>query len=141
VNAIRAKLIVAGVVLAGAVGYLALAGVKSGWVYMVDVEQYLSDPQFATQRVRVHGVVGAEQFANNPARLTASFLLKGRDGGAVIIAYRGNVPEMFGPGKNVVVEGRRDPAGVFQADVLMTKCASKYEPGSPHKAEHAEVAR
>jgi cytochrome c-type biogenesis protein CcmE len=48
---------------------------------------------------------------------------------------------MFGPGKNVVVEGRRDPAGVFQADVLMTKCASKYEPGSPHKAEHAEVAR
>ena len=140
-NRIRAKIFVAGIVLAAAVGYLALAGVQSGWVYMVEVDQYLADPQFAKQRVRVHGVVASEGFASSPARLTASFQLRGKSGGMVPVIYRGNIPEMFGPEKNVVVEGRRDPAGVFQADVLMTKCASKYEPGSPHKTEHAEVTR
>jgi cytochrome c-type biogenesis protein CcmE len=141
VNRTRAKIFVAGTVLAVAVAYLGFAGVKSGWVYMVDVEQYLADSQFAKQRVRVHGVVAAEGLISSPARLTASFRLQGRNGGAIPVVYHGNIPEMFGPDKNVVVEGRRDPQGVFQADLLMTKCASKYEPGSPHQTEHAEGAR
>jgi cytochrome c-type biogenesis protein CcmE len=137
VNRIRTKLIVAGTVLAVAVGYLAFAGAKSGWVYMVEVDRFLADPQFRTQRVRIHGTVGAERFQSSPARLTASFLLQGKDEAALPVVYRGNIPEMFGAGKNVVVEGRCDSAGVFQADVLMTKCASKYEPASPH-AEKAQ---
>jgi len=37
------------------------------------------------------------------------------------------VPDMFKSGAEIVVEGKQDAAGVFQADVLMTKCASKYE--------------
>jgi cytochrome c-type biogenesis protein CcmE len=131
-NRIHAKLVLAGVLLAMAVGYLAFAGVKSGWVYMVEVDQYLTDPQFHTQRVRLHGSVGTEGFECSPARLTARFELQGESGGVVPVVYSGNIPEMFGTGKSVVVEGRADAAGIFQADVLMTKCASKYEPSSPH---------
>jgi cytochrome c-type biogenesis protein CcmE len=134
-NRIRTKLIVAGLVLAGAVSYLAFAGVKSGWVYMVEVEQYLADEQFRSQRVRIHGTVGGEELVISRAGLTASFRLHGTGGAAersLPVVYRGNVPEMFGAEKSVVVEGRCDASGVFQADVLMTKCASKYEPNSPH---------
>ena len=34
---------------------------------------------------------------------------------------------MFKAGSEVVVEGQADAAGTFQADLMMTKCASKYE--------------
>ena len=127
---IRAKLLVAGIILAGAVSYLALAGVRSGWVYFVDVDKYLADSQYSSQRVRLHGSVSSDGFEMSPVRLTARFQLIGKTG-ALPVIYNGNIPEMFGTGKNVVVEGHRESDGVFHADVLMTKCASKYEPGSP----------
>jgi len=129
---IRAKLLAAGIILAIAVGYLGLTGVSSGWVYFVDVDKYLADPQYKHQRVRIHGTVAAEGFEVSSAGLTANFRLAG-NGGAVPVCYRGNIPDLFGVEKSVVVEGRADANGVFQADVLMTKCASKYEPGSPHE--------
>ena len=128
---IQVKLLVAGLILASAIGYLGIAGVKSGWVYFIDVDKFLTDGQYRSQRVRIHGKVEKADFQVSPARLLASFRLGGENG-SVRVLYRGNIPEMFGVEKNVVVEGKCDSAGVFQADVLMTKCASKYEPGSPH---------
>jgi cytochrome c-type biogenesis protein CcmE len=138
----RTKLAAASVILIGAFAYLAFAGMQKGWVYFVGVEQYLSDTQFQTQRVRLHGKVAADGFDASKALLTAKFNLTG-DKRSLAVVYHGALPDMFEVGRDVVVEGKRDAAGVFQADVLMTKCASKYEPGSPHgkdhaKAEHAE---
>jgi cytochrome c-type biogenesis protein CcmE len=42
------------------------------------------------------------------------------------VRYRGPVPDLFGAGRQVVVEGTMSD-GVLEADVLLTKCASKYE--------------
>lgn len=133
-NAIQAKLVVAGAMLAGAVGYLVFAGARSGWVYFIDVEKFLAEPdQWRSSRVRIHGTVGEEEFAVSTTGQAASFVLVA-DGapGHLPVSYKGNIPEMFGAGKSVVIEGKCDAQGVFQADVLMTKCASKYEPTSPH---------
>ena len=52
-NSMRMKLVIAGVVLVGAFGYLAFAGMQKGWVYFVSVDQYLSDSQYHDQRVRL----------------------------------------------------------------------------------------
>jgi len=46
---------------------------------------------------------------------------------SVPVSYKGVVPENFAEAREVVVEGRLDDAGVFQADKLMTKCESKYQ--------------
>jgi cytochrome c-type biogenesis protein CcmE len=131
-KSMRTKLAIAGILLCGAFGYLALAGMKQGWVYFVDVDHYLADGQFKTQRVRLHGKVAEDGFSATAGSLTANFNLSGASH-TLPIVYRGTIPDMFGPGKDVVVEGSRDGSGVFRADVLMTKCASKYEAGSPHK--------
>jgi cytochrome c-type biogenesis protein CcmE len=131
-NSIRIKLVIAGVILTGAFGYLAFAGMQNGWVYFVSVEQFAADAQFHNQRVRVHGKVATAGFDASKSLLTARFNLTGKGGESVPVVYRGVVPDLFEAGRDVVVEGRRDAAGVFQADVLMTKCASKYEPDSPH---------
>jgi cytochrome c-type biogenesis protein CcmE len=84
------------------------------------------------------GTVQEEGFSSNPAQLTTSFTIKGTKE-HVAVVYHGVVPEMFQPNREVVVEGQLDAAGVFQADVLMTKCASKYDsadhPGARMEAE------
>jgi cytochrome c-type biogenesis protein CcmE len=132
-SAIQKKLIGAGLALVAAVGYLAYAGMKSGWVYFLEVDQYLADDQYEHQRVRLHGKVADEAFAAE--NLDANFILLGKTK-RVAVAYHGVIPDMFQAGRDVVVEGRLDSTGTFKADVLMTKCASKYEPDSPHKKDH-----
>ena len=139
-KSIRIKLAVAGVILAAAFSYLAAAGMQKGWVYFVSVEQYLADPQYANQRVRLHGKVVADGLDANKASLIAKFNLTGASaaGKSLAVSYRGPIPDLFAAGRDVVIEGKRDATGVFQADVLMTKCASKYEPNSPHAAGKTE---
>lgn len=136
---IRTKLIVASVVLAAAVIYLGIAGAKSGWVYYMEVDSFVKDDQYHAQRVRLHGKVAKDDFSFSAASLLANFHLQGETE-QMAVAYTGTIPDMFEIGRDVVVEGRLNESGVFQADVLMTKCASKYEPGSPHSKTHDSKA-
>jgi cytochrome c-type biogenesis protein CcmE len=131
---LKIKLGVAGVILAAAVTYLVIAGMQKGWVYTVGVEQYLALPQH-DQRIRICGIVAPNDLQINPAQLAANFYIKGTDK-ELRVNYRGVVPDLFKEGAEIIVEGKQDTAGVFQADVLLTKCASKYE-GKP--ADHPPV--
>ena len=125
------KFICGGLILVLAVGYLAYAGLKGGWVsYHLQVDEYLSNTKFYSQRVRLCGKVAEDGLVSNPGLLSAKFGLVGQTQ-RIPIAYSGVVPDLFKAGCEVIVEGRRDAAGVFQADVMMTKCASKYD-----SAEH-----
>lgn len=61
---------------------------------------------------------------------TVRFRLRDRQGTvSVPVVYTGSVPDLFGPGKEIGIQGelRR---GVFQGDpdTLITKCPSKYKP-------------
>ena len=48
------------------------------------------------------------------------------------VQYRGIAPDTFTDGVDVVVEGRLDANGTFQATTLLAKCASRYE-NAPEK--------
>ena len=135
-TSVRIKLTVAAVILASAITYLAAAGIKSGWVYYVDVDKYCSDSSLVNQRVRLHGKVSPDHFQASPGTLTANFTLLGKSQ-TLTVDYHGSIPDMFQPDREVVIEGRKNPTtGHFQADVLLTKCASKYEAkGAPHAKE------
>lgn len=129
----RVKLIVGGVIVSAAVAFLAFAGVRDGWVYYVPVDQFVADQSIQHSRVRLHGRVGEENFEASPATLSAKFDLLG-DESKIRVNYTGVIPDLFKVDRDVVVEGRLDESsGVFKADVLLTKCASKYEAkDAPH---------
>ena len=58
------------------------------------------------------------------------FLLRDRSGTATVpVVYRGSVPDLFKPGREVVIEGAL-VGGTFvgKRDTLVTKCPSKYAP-------------
>lgn len=126
------KLLVAGGVLAVALAYLGYAGAKKGWVYYVPVDEYVTDVQMQKQRVRLMGRVAGEGLEVNGAGLTARFDLLGPKS-RVRVNYHGSIPDLFKAGSDVVVEGRMGSDGRFEADILMTKCASKYD--SAHGAK------
>lgn len=136
---IRLKLVGAGLVVAGAAAVLAISGMRDGWVYFLPVDEYVASEDRWTERVRLHGRVGQDDLTVDRAGLAAEFLLCGETK-SIPVLYSGVIPEMFEAGRDVVVEGHRDQKGVFCADTLMTKCASKYE-SEGGQAPHADPHR
>lgn len=122
----NAKLLAGVLAIGAACGYLGLTGAQSGWVYYLDVDEYVLSEVAAQKRTRVHGIVGAEALELRPAELYAQFDLQGETE-TLRVEYHGAIPDMFKEGGQVVVEGARDESGLFVADTMMTKCASKYE--------------
>ena len=122
----RPKIVIASLLVVAAVGYLCWVGARKGWVYYIDVDTLLADAKYQDQRVRLAGRVAEEGVDTHPGLMTARFDLLGPQR-SVPVVYKGVIPDMFKPGCNVVLEGSRDEAGVFQADTMLTKCASKYQ--------------
>ena len=127
------KFVVASVVTLSAVAYLAYAGLSEGWVaYHLKVDEFTASPKYHTQRVRLCGQVADEGLAFSSGRLTADFTLQGETS-SVKVHYKGVIPDLFKAGVEAVVEGKLAADGTFHADLLMTKCASKYD-----SAEHSK---
>ena len=117
--------IAAGFILA-AVAFLASAGVRKGWTYYVTADQFNADAKYRTERVKICGTVAPEGFDVHRGLLTANFRIAGQ-GQAIPVVYHGAIPDMFRQGAEVVVGGKMNESGVFVADDLLTKCASKYD--------------
>ena len=120
------KLCVGGIVLAGALGYLVYAGIQSGSSYYLEVASFLADARYQDQRVRLRGTVGHENLVRDDEGRSVRFELLGLDC-KLPVYYEGTIPDLFEAGGEVVAVGRLGPDRVFQAEELLTKCASKYE--------------
>lgn len=123
------RVALAGLLVIGALAYLVFASMPQGTVYyqtVKEVRQGPSDPK----PVRVAGAVAAGSIQRDAAQSKLSFeIADGAD--RLPVAYRGVVPDIFGPNIEVVVEGRRDSGGVFQAQTLLAKCPSRFENAIP----------
>jgi cytochrome c-type biogenesis protein CcmE len=122
------RVAVAALVVVAAIGYLIYTGFQSTSVYYLTVSELKSrgpSPLNATfGDVRVAGIVqdGTVQRSSNDS--TVRFVMAD-DGGSLPVVYKGMVPDIFGPGIQVVVEGRYVD-GTFQATNLLAKCPSKF---------------
>ena len=124
----KKKLIIGGLILLVAVGYLGFMGFRSSASYYYSVTQLLDKGSSIYDKVvRVNGDVVAGSVEQKAGDLNLKFAVS--EGGKTLpVAYRGAVPDTFQEGIPVVLEGSLDAAGVFQAKSLMVKCPSKYEP-------------
>ena len=119
----------AGLLVLGALAYLVWASLPQGVVYYQTVKELRTqagDPR----PVRVVGSVVPGSVLRNPA--ASRILFEIQDGNERLsVAYKGIVPDIFGPDIQVVVEGQRDNAGVFQAQTLLAKCPSRFQNAVP----------
>lgn len=121
------KLVIAGVLLAGGVGFFVWHSTQKSALYYQTIQQMRQDPQPGD--VRVVGVIQPD-IQRLDGNTTVHFTLKdGAD--SMRVTYSGTLPSIFQPGIQAVVQGRPDRQGVFQATELQTKCPSHFATAAP----------
>jgi cytochrome c-type biogenesis protein CcmE len=121
------KVIVAALVVIAAIGYLIYTGFQSTSVYYLTVGELKASSSAAASHVgdvRVAGIVDDGSVVRTAGDPTVRFSMSDA-GGSIPVVYKGLVPDIFGPGIQVVVEGKYTN-GTFQAGTLLAKCPSKF---------------
>jgi cytochrome c-type biogenesis protein CcmE len=129
-------LVLTGLVVASMVFLMARTiGGQSG-VYYLELQEYLSKPIDRT--VRLAGFVAAGTIEKDASGLSVKFVLKDQQNGALSLpvvfdarSSGGRIPDTFTDGSQVVVSGKMNATGAFQASQMLAKCPSKYEAADP----------
>jgi cytochrome c-type biogenesis protein CcmE len=125
-----ARVIVAALVVVAAIGYLVYNGFQSTTVYYLTVAE-LKAKSADVGSVRVAGIVAENSVQRSDNDSTIHFTISD-SGASMPVVYKGLVPDIFGPGIQVVVEGHYNNAtGVFEASTLLAKCPSKFTAAVP----------
>lgn len=114
-------------IIGGGITYFLFQAMQSSWAYYYSVDELMVNTAAAqNSALRVAGKVKEDSIQRDLEKMQLTFLLAGATK-EVPIQYHGSVPDNFADGKEVVVEGQLDADGVFRADMLTTKCESKYK--------------
>jgi cytochrome c-type biogenesis protein CcmE len=119
-----------GIILA-VVGWEAFSGFQQSKTYYVTVNE-LTRGQTARRRVRVGGTVEPGSVERRAGKLT--FRLA-QDSHFIPVTYIGadTLPDTFRDGAQAIIDGDYLSTGMFQAEKIQAKCASKYQavPAAP----------
>lgn len=126
----KKKFLIGGIILFIALGYLGYTGFVSSATYYYEVSEFLEqESTLYDQNVRINGTVVPGSIEQESQGLVLRFTIKDVEQEATLpIIYHGAVPDTFKAGNDVVVEGKYTTEGIFEADTILTKCASKYAP-------------
>lgn len=122
----RSKLLIGGIIILSGIGGLIVYSFNQNLVYDHSVAEFLADRSLQASNCRIYGKVRADSVVLSRDGIGVSFAVT--DGERSIpVRYAKEVPDTFKENGDVVVEGRLDAEGVFQAHNLLAKCPSKYE--------------
>ncbi|MEE9400014.1 MAG: cytochrome c maturation protein CcmE [Dehalococcoidales bacterium] len=124
----KKRFLIGGIIVFLAIGYLAFMGFQSSATYYYTVSE-LKDQGSSVygENVRIKGEVAPGSVEQENVGGTLKFtIIDGEE--SLPVAYDGVVPDTFKVGVEVVVEGKLDSGGTFQAYTLMPKCPSRYVP-------------
>jgi len=143
---IRPRFFIGGGLIVLAIGYLIFSSIRSTSEYYLTVREVAAhQTELGGQAIRVAGRVKPGNIDWNPNSLTLKFEIvpiPDVDAAAVkpvsvvasdavsfrVVAAGEPKPDMFAPGRDVIVEGKLTPDGAIAATQVMTSCPSKYKP-------------
>jgi len=127
------KILVTCVVLSGALGGLMYTTLADGTEYYKHVDEVMNDPSaWEGKRLQLHGFVS--DLRQRPNSLDYRFQVQ-NNGKVVTANYTGVVPDTFKNGAEVVLKGQlHGDAFAVEANGVMAKCPSKYNPSAPAAA-------
>jgi cytochrome c-type biogenesis protein CcmE len=123
----RVKILIGGIVIAGALVWLGFVGFQESKAYYITVEEYSSmHGTLGDKTLKLAGEVLAGSVDRSKPQM--EFILASQDK-KIRVRYAGKdiIPDTFKDGTKALVEGKADADGVFQATHIEAKCASKYE--------------
>lgn len=123
--------------VAAVVTYLVWTGVSDTMVYYMTPTELITkideDPTFRDLGVKVSGRLVVESHESVPGSMEHHFVIHDVDDESVTfpVVYRRPLPDTFTDSPDmivdVVLEGRFNDDGVFEANTVLTKCGSRYE--------------
>ena len=123
----KKKFIIGGFILTAALVFLGYIGIMGSVTYYYEVNELLEKAgTLGSQTIRVSGNV-ADDVNREGLDMSFTILDLSNDDVSLPVAYNGAVPDTFKVGNQVVVEGKYS-ASIFEADNIIVKCGSKYEP-------------
>ena len=125
------KFVVGGSVIVLAIVYLSVTGFQQDYSYYLTADEFLAKVTELDDKVYEHNFRVAGQVVKGSIDRTVqpmTFEIE-YNNTTIPVRYVGNgpVPDTFKDLSQAVVAGNIASDGVFQADVIQAKCASKYE--------------
>ncbi|MDA8187830.1 MAG: cytochrome c maturation protein CcmE [Dehalococcoidales bacterium] len=122
------KFLIGGALIVLAIGYLMYSSMGGSTVYYMTPTEAKNQVQALNgQIIRVGGRAGDGPANYDGKTMVLKFDVTD-DTTTFPVVYKGVVPDAFSPGIDVVIEGKFNSSGVFEATTLLAKCPSKYEP-------------
>ena len=121
------QLLIGGLAIAAALGYLFYSSFRGAVVYYYLVDELAAAKIGPEQQDRVSCELDKDSVVYDPTKPVPSFRLRRADGAETLaVTYRDVMPDNFLQGKEAAVTGylRGDE---FQAESMLLKCPSKYE--------------
>jgi cytochrome c-type biogenesis protein CcmE len=124
----KTGIIVSLVLVAGALGYLALGNFGENLVYFFTPSEVVAfSPEYYQKKVRVGGMVVKGSVKSQTNTVGMTFQLT--DGEATIpVAFEGIPPDLFKEGQGAVVEGVWTAGKEFHSTMIMAKHSEDYMP-------------
>lgn len=123
----RVKILVGGVVIAAALIWLGFVGFQESKAYYITVDEYSSmRGTLGDKTLKLAGEVLPGSIDRSNSQM--EFIL-GSQTQQIKVRYVGKdiIPDTFKDGTKALAEGKAGADGVFLADYIEAKCASKYE--------------
>ncbi len=129
-TAARRKLLIGAAVIVTSLGFAAYQGARSSIVYYLTPAEFAGRPQLHQSRIRLAGRVDPGSVQRLPGEVR--FVIG--DGSARYpVRYTGALPDLFAEGRQVLVEGRLDRNGLFQATQVITTHPVEYKEKHPDR--------
>jgi cytochrome c-type biogenesis protein CcmE len=116
-----------GMLVVAALVWLGFVGFEEGKAYYITVQEYIAaGDSLSGKTLKVAGEVAAGSIDRTKPQM--EFVLESQ-GKSLRVRYIGKdiIPDTFKDGSKALVEGTASPNGIFQAQRIEAKCASKYE--------------
>jgi len=135
----RRQVLIAALVVCGALAYLMITGMRDTMVFYYTVSEVMQQHDaLADKPLRIAGkVVPGTIVVSNSDHLDRSFVIH-EGGQQITVQYHGVTPDTLVDDADAVVEGRLGDDGIFRATHVMAKCPSKYE-GSTDPERYREA--
>jgi cytochrome c-type biogenesis protein CcmE len=130
--------IIAGMAVATALG---LQAFKKNLLYYYTPEQVAAGDAHVGQLFRMGGLVSMGSVERSPGSITVHFTLTDMQK-SVPVVYSGILPDLFREGQGIVVYGKLDKDGLFEAQQVLAKHDATYMPPEVGAAiKRAEAAQ
>ena len=124
----RIGLLFGTIIMLSGFGYLVYGGIGDNLVYFVTPGELLAKgPEAFDKPIRLGGQVMPGTHFWNADEMDLRFTLQDEDG-TVVVHARKAPPAMFREGQGVIVEGKLDRDGIFQATNVLVKHSNEYRP-------------